>query len=144
VLVCRWPHAIVCSIARAWAACVRPRHTAEMSDPEQILRVTCLCADWCGVCRDYAQLFDQTAEEFGAPCEFAWIDIEDRADLLDGVDVENFPTLLMSRGGEVLFFGTITPHAQTLSRLVQSALAGELGSSAVDPAIEALVKRMTA
>jgi thioredoxin 1 len=115
-----------------------------MSDPEQILRVTCLCADWCGVCREYSALFDQAARDFGTPCEFAWIDIEDRADLLDGVDVENFPTLLMSRGGDVLFFGTITPHAQTLSRLVQSALAGELAPPAVDPAIEALVKRMTA
>jgi thioredoxin 1 len=114
-----------------------------MSDPNQILRVTCLCADWCGVCREYSGLFDTAAQDFGASCEFAWIDIEDRADLLDGVDVENFPTLLMSRGGEVVFFGTITPHAQTLSRLVQSALAGELKPSAVDPAIDAFVKRMT-
>jgi thioredoxin 1 len=113
-----------------------------MSAIPQILRVICLCAEWCGVCRDYSQAFEQAATAFGARCEFRWIDIEDDADLMDGVDVENFPTLLMARSDEVLFFGTITPHPQTLSRLVQTALDGELRPLANDPAVIALSMRM--
>jgi thioredoxin 1 len=91
-----------------------------------VLRVACLCAQWCGVCRDYVDVFEQVRAQFSAQCAFTWIDIEDEADLLDGVDVENFPTLLLARGEEPLFFGTITPHAQTLERLVRGALAGDL------------------
>jgi thioredoxin 1 len=111
---------------------------------DDVLRVVCLCAQWCGVCRDYAALFDQASVETGANGEFAWVDIEDDADLLDAVDVENFPTLLIARGDQVLFFGTITPHVQTLARLVQAALAGELAPQAAAPDVDALAQRLSA
>jgi thioredoxin 1 len=97
-----------------------------MDTNANVLHVACLCAQWCGVCRDYVAVFEQLRAQLSAQCVFTWIDIEDEADLMDGVDVENFPTLLLAKGGEPLFFGTITPHAQTLARLVQGALAGDL------------------
>ncbi|MEO5696369.1 MAG: thioredoxin family protein [Burkholderiaceae bacterium] len=90
------------------------------------LRVVCLCAQWCGVCREYAAVFDQVRAALGTRCEFIWVDVEDEADLMDSVDVENFPTLLILRGDAVAFFGMVTPHAGTLTRLVQSALDGAL------------------
>ena len=58
--------------------------------------------------------------------------------------MENFPTLLITRGEQALFFGTITPHAQTLARLVQGALAGELNPPADAPKINALAQRLHA
>ena len=51
---------------------------------------------------------------------FVWVDIEDQSDLVDPVEVENFPTLLISVKDTPCFFGTVTPHADTLRRLVQS------------------------
>ena len=90
------------------------------------LLMACLCAQWCGTCRDYAPVFAACAARFGARVQPVWVDIEDDAELIDGLDVENFPTLLLARGEAVLFFGPITPHAQTLARLVASALAGDL------------------
>lgn len=111
---------------------------------DDLLRVVCLCAAWCGVCRDYATPFEQAALAFGARAEFTRLDIEDEADLLGSVDVENFPTLLIARGAQVLFFGTVTPHAQTLTRLVQGALAGELRPLADAPEIDALARRLQA
>ena len=33
---------------------------------------------------------------------------------------------LETRGDEVLFYGTVTPHEQTLARLVETALQGDL------------------
>jgi thioredoxin 1 len=109
---------------------------------DDVLRVVCLCAAWCGVCSDYAAPFEQAARAFGARAEFTQLDIEDEAELLGSVDVENFPTLLIARGRQVLFFGTITPHAQTLTRLVHSALAGGLKPLADAPEVGALVQRL--
>jgi len=106
------------------------------------LLVACLCAQWCGSCRDYAALFEQASAAFGKRCRFVWIDIEDQADLLDGVEVDNFPTLLIARATQPLFFGAITPHPQTLNRLVTGALAGELKVAVVDHRIAALVGRL--
>ena len=111
---------------------------------DDVLRVVCLCAAWCGVCRDYAATFDEAGATFGAQAEFTRLDIEDEAELLGSVDVENFPTLLIAHGSHVLFFGAITPHVQTLTRLVQGALAGELKPLADAPEVDALSQRLRA
>ena len=52
---------------------------------------------------------------------FRWVDIEDEADRLGDVDVENFPSILIGVGEQPVFFGVITPHQSTLERLVRSA-----------------------
>ncbi|WP_119156091.1 thioredoxin family protein [Caldimonas tepidiphila] len=83
--------------------------------------VACLCAQWCGTCRDYRAVFAQAEREF-PQARFRWIDIEDEADLVGPVDVEDFPTLLVARGSEVAFFGPLLPHAATLLRLLQARL----------------------
>jgi thioredoxin 1 len=87
------------------------------------LLVACLCAEWCGTCREYEALFEAQAQRLDA--RFVWVDIEDHDEVLGPLDVDNFPTLLIARGDEVLFFGTVTPHAQTLLRLVETAARGE-------------------
>ena len=86
----------------------------------------CLCAGWCGVCRDYRAVFDAAAAGAGAAAVFSWVDIEDEAERVGDVDIENFPTLLIVRGTRALFFGPITPQPGTLARLVQRALEGAL------------------
>lgn len=85
------------------------------------LQVMCLCADWCGTCRDYRSGFDALADEF-PEAVFRWFDIEDQADEMGDLDVENFPTLLIRRGRHVLFFGTMLPHLVHLRRTVQTFL----------------------
>ena len=90
------------------------------------LLVAGLCAQWCGTCREYLPLFERQSTAFAERARFAWVDVEDHAEVMGPIDVEDFPTLLIARGDEVLFFGTVTPHEQILARLVQSALAGDL------------------
>ena len=92
------------------------------------LLVACLCAEWCGSCRDYRATFAALAERFSADADFAWIDIEDESDALGDPDIENFPTLLLADAGGLRFLGAVTPHAATAERLVQNALAGALPS----------------
>ena len=102
---------------------------ARRSEPamdNDTLLVACLCARWCGTCRDYEPVLAALARLHGAAVQCVWVDIEDHADALGDIDVEDFPTLLIARGEAVLFFGPITPQPATLGRLVDTALAGSL------------------
>lgn len=107
--------------------------------PAPRLWVACLCADWCGSCRDYQARFEQVGRGF-AGAEFVWVDIEDQADLVDPMEVDNFPTLLVVVDGAVRFFGSITPQTETLQRLVQAQL--DAPAATTDPAVTALVQRL--
>ena len=89
--------------------------------------VACLCAEWCGSCREYHEVFDAVRAQLGGSARFAWVDIEDHPDVLGSVEVEDFPSLLIARGDDLVFFGSVTPHAATLARLVKTALGGGLG-----------------
>ena len=114
--------------------------TLNASSSEPLL-VACLCAQWCGTCKDYAPLFDGLQKEFPG-ATFRWIDIEDEADLIDPIEVENFPTLLIATGGQARFFGTMTPHIDTLKRLIQSH-AGNTGASRLPTEVQALTGKLT-
>ena len=114
--------------------------TSAISPSPPRLLVACLCAQWCGTCRDYRPLFDQLQAEF-ADAKFVWIDIEDEADLVDPVEVDNFPTLLVVADGQARFFGTLTPHIDTLRRILQTQLSADRAPS-VDPEAQALAQRV--
>ena len=90
--------------------------------------VICLCADWCGVCRSYQDLFVDMAARYPA-FRFAWLDIEEQSELLGDLDIETFPTLLLADAQGTRFFGPLTPQAQTLSRLLDSLARDSLQST---------------
>ena len=79
--------------------------------------VACLCAAWCGTCGGYRAAFDGLAARHPDKV-FVWIDIEDQADVVGDLDVENFPTLLLQRDDTVAFFGTMLPDAAVAERLL--------------------------
>lgn len=107
------------------------------------LVVACLCAEWCGTCRDYRSIFDEAAQAF-PHMRFVWVDIEDESDLVDPVDVEDFPTLLVASQDSVRFFGTVLPHKDTLMRLLRSQSAGATAPGRPDPQVQALAGRLWA
>ncbi|WP_420473328.1 thioredoxin family protein [Noviherbaspirillum sp. ST9] len=81
--------------------------------------VACLCAAWCDTCRGYRSGFEQLATQHPDK-RFVWIDIEDQADFIGDIDVENFPTLLIQRRDAVAFFGTVLPDLKIADRLIQA------------------------
>lgn len=101
----------------------------------------CLCADWCGTCRDWRAVVDQVAQA-QPDVRWRWLDIEDEADLLGELDIETLPCLLLARGDRVLFFGPVTPQPEVLSRLVQTLSAPDARVLAVDVAVAALWRRL--
>jgi hypothetical protein len=101
------------------------------------LLIACLCASWCRTCDSYRSTFDIAQEGWKAEypqTRGVWVDVEDEADLLGDLDITDFPSLLIARGGEALFFGPVLPHASTLERMVRTAHAGELALAAPLPA----------
>ena len=102
-------------------------HTLENDNRHQLAQaigddtwvVACLCAAWCDVCSQYRPGFESLAAEF-PDVQFVWADVEDQADLIGDIDIDNFPTLLIQRGDDVAFFGTILPEVRQTARLLQA------------------------
>jgi thioredoxin 1 len=116
--------------------------------PATPFHVACLCAAWCRLCEDYAPVLRQVLDELaaaGVPLRAHWIDIEDEAELLGDFDVETFPTLVVVDAQAVRFAGPLTPHADTLRRVLratlQDALAGAHWPALAEP-IEAFARRL--
>lgn len=102
--------------------------------------IACFCAAWCDTCEEYKPKLQVLADALPQHV-FAWIDIEDHAELLGDIDVENFPTLLVQIGGRVVFYGPMLPHIGHLERLLESL--GE-DSAAVATALPDLPKMLAA
>ncbi len=95
------------------------QHQLAQRMKDDVWVVACLCAAWCDVCTSYRSGFDELAAQHQDKL-FIWIDIEDRADLVGDFDVENFPTLLIQRGDDVMFYGTTMPDPRIANRLITS------------------------
>ena len=112
-----------------------------MSQNPSRLLIACFCAAWCRTCDDYVRVFETLKQRYAQDADVVWVDIEDQADLLDDVDVENFPTLLISDAQQVYFWGTVLPHASTATQLVDRVRTGEI-RKLTDVAIAALDQRL--
>ena len=80
--------------------------------------VTCYCAAWCDVCSEYRDGFLDLGKRF-PHAAFRWVDIEDDP---PEFDVENFPTIEVTRAGRQLFLGPQPPSHPILERLLKELL----------------------
>ena len=107
--------------------------------------VACLCAAWCGTCRDYRAVFDAAAAQFPDHA-FAWIDVEDESALFDDIeldlDIETFPTIAVVHGGELRFFGPLLPNVAALARIVEASRAGVQGVAVSAQEAAVLARRL--
>jgi len=107
--------------------------------------VACLCAAWCGTCRDYRATFDAAAKAF-PDHDFEWIDIEDESALFDHIeldlDIETFPTVAVVHGGEMRFFGPVLPQAGALARIVEASRQARQAMAVDAQEAKALAQRL--
>jgi len=106
-------------------------------------RVICLCAAWCGVCRDWRAVFDAAAAAH-PQVRFDWVDVEDEADALGEVDVETFPTVLIAQGSRPRFYGPVLPSAAQLGRLLASLETDSAAGAPVPAEAGPLLARLQA
>jgi len=81
--------------------------------------LVCLCAEWCGTCRDYRLAFEQHAR-LRTDAVHVWLDIEDDADWLGDMALETLPTLLVLHGDRPMFFGPVLPHLDVVDRTLRA------------------------
>lgn len=105
--------------------------------------VVCLCAAWCGVCREWQPTFAAQARA-NPHLRFAWVDVEDEDDAMGDVDIETFPTLLVARGDQVLFLGPIPPSSTQFTRLLATLQAQPRPAPGVGEQAHALLHRLQA
>ena len=95
-----------------------PQVLQALDSPDTWL-IACYCAAWCDTCGDYHDAFRSMSARYPQHV-FLWIDVEDNPELLDDLDVENFPTLLIQSQGTTRFFGTMLPYIGHLERMLQA------------------------
>ncbi|MEY4763527.1 MAG: hypothetical protein RI907_200 [Pseudomonadota bacterium] len=100
------------------------------------LAVVCLCAEWCGTCRDYQATFAELQAALPAHA-YRYIDIEDEADLVGDVDVETFPTLMVTHQGHVLFAGPVLPRLGDAQRLLETLVGALAAGARLTPQVDA-------
>ena len=107
--------------------------------------MVCLCADWCGACKAYRDVFSELAGALAQThpdCRFVWVDVEDQADLVGDLDIETFPTLLIGNRSGLNFFGAVTPQPDVLRRLLHSLLEPGAVRVAHQPATQRIFDRL--
>lgn len=67
-------------------------------------RAFIICAEWCGVCREL-----KASAPIWPEGTLSWIDLDEDENILDGLDIENFPTLAIYRSDEWVFWGSVEP-----------------------------------
>ncbi|HZY16974.1 MAG TPA: thioredoxin family protein [Ramlibacter sp.] len=118
---------------------VRPDRS-ESTDGWQVI---CLCAAWCGVCREWSAVFEALALAH-PQVRFDWVDVEDEAEAMGDIDIETFPTLLIAQGRRARFFGPVQPSPTQVGRLLDSLLADPRGTREAAPEAGALLHRLQA
>lgn len=103
--------------------------------------VACLCAAWCGVCREWLPAFTQQARSH-PHMRFSWVDVEDEDEAMGDMDIETFPTLLVARGGQVLFLGPIPPSASQFARMLATLQAQPRPAPGLPAGADALFGRL--
>jgi len=101
------------------------------------LLIACLCANWCKTCTEFRGTFDKLALQ-SAGAKFVWLDVEDDSALVGDIEIENFPTLAVFRGGKPLFYGVTMPQEGVVARTLASLMREDRDAIAVPGEIAAL------
>lgn len=81
-------------------------------------RIFIICADWCAVCRDLKLSIPPWLSG-----TLSWVDLDEAEKILEGLDVENLPTLAVYRSDEWVFWGAVEPIWPVIQRISAVALA---------------------
>ena len=96
-----------------------------LNSPDRLV-FYCFCAAWCSACGAYADVFNLLSKQYAHGVDFVWVDIEDHADVMADVDIENFPSVLISDAQHIYFYGVLLPHLATAQQLMSRVVDGNM------------------
>jgi len=105
-------------------------------DESRIVAVV-LCAAWCDTCAEFRVAFERIAAAHPEALS-VWLDIEDDAALCGDIDVENFPTLAIYRGANLLHYGVSLPQEAAVARLIDEMMRRQEPVRGAPDAVRAL------
>ncbi|AGF47083.1 Thiol-disulfide isomerase [Candidatus Kinetoplastibacterium desouzaii TCC079E] len=79
--------------------------------------IACLCAEWCGICREYKSKFHELSEKM-TEHYFYWIDVEENIDLINDEDITDFPTILIQNRRKIFFLGPVNTNINRLIKII--------------------------
>ncbi len=80
--------------------------------------VVVLCAEWCGVCREFKNPFEELKRAH-PDWHFRWVDIEAHPATED-VELETLPSLIVTGpDGKVIFLGPVVPRQSAIEQLLR-------------------------
>ncbi|WP_353958793.1 thioredoxin family protein [Zwartia panacis] len=80
--------------------------------------VVVLCAEWCGVCREFKDPFEELARAL-PEWRLGWVDIEAHPATED-VELESLPSLIVTGPDEkVIFLGPVVPRPSAIEQLLR-------------------------
>ena len=100
------------------------------------VRIICLCAAWCHMCRALEPDFHALAEQH-PEADWLWIDVEDEAALVGDLEIETFPTLLIGTDERATYFGPAPANDARFRGFVEQALQGRMDSGAAGVDVDA-------
>lgn len=101
------------------------------------LWVVCLCAAWCGTCREMANTLAQLAADW-PELIFISLDIERDSAFVDSLDIDDFPTFAIFKGKVLVHYGVSLPQPALIRRLIEHFATAEPVAIEAEPQILAL------
>ena len=114
---------------------------SERSPQADGLLIVCFCAAWCDTCEGVRAALARIAAR-DPQNRYLWLDIEDDAEFIGDIEVENFPTFAVYRGVEPLFFGVSPPQEGVIARTLATFQDRDRERIAVPDAVSALPKKL--
>ena len=105
------------------------------------LLIVCFCAAWCDTCAAVREALARIAAR-DSRNRYLWLDIEDDAALAGDIEVENFPTFAIYRGGQPLFFGVSPPQEGVIARTLATFEQGDRQPVPVPEPVCSLFQRL--
>ena len=84
-------------------------------------------AAWCGPCRMFAPVYE-TASAFHPDMVFGKVDTEEERDLAAAAGITSIPTLMVFRGGVLLYAQPGAMPAQALEELIGAVKAADMNA----------------
>ncbi len=91
-----------------------PRALVDLSAERGLdVHLIVICAQWCSVCRELRRAVPDLSH-----LRVTWADADDLDEFLDHLEVENFPTLALRRGGRWVYWGVCKPSWPSIAHIV--------------------------